>query len=509
MGKGKPHVVAVPSLAQGHLIPFLHLAKLLASRGGFAVSFITTPGNAKRLQPEVEGSNLDIRLVSIPMPPIEGVPPGIDSTDNAPMHVVPLLFASSHKLAGAFEEWLDHQMNSNSNTNNNSARSPVACIIVDMTTGWARRSGTNFGIPSVVFYTCGAFGMSLMHCVFNRTAQKTVDEEEFFELSELIFGLKLRKSDLTVSWRDPESHPLWNFLREEINGSMEGSGILINTFYELESQGIDYMRSLTGKPVWSIGPLLPPAVLDNNVIERGKFRSRGKAADIDEAECLRWLDSRRPKSVVFVCLGSQFFLGDKQIRALASGLEASGQAFVWAIRCPAQQDLKSCKDTDVGLPEGFEERTRKRGLIIWGWAPQLLILSHPSVGAFLSHCGWNSTLESISSGVQMITWPMFAEQPFNSKLLVERLGIAIQICLDVSGVPDEDEVRRAVIMLLAEEEGNAMKRKAEELSKLVKIAVDKEGSSYMNLESFVQEMQKLHDNPGAFPRTGLIREAGK
>ena len=110
MGEGKTHVVAVPSLAQGHLIRFLQLAKLLASSGGLAVSFITTPGNAKRLQPEVDGSNLDmIRLVSIPMPPIEGVPPGIDNTDNVPMHVVPLLFASSHKLAGAFEEWLqDH-----------------------------------------------------------------------------------------------------------------------------------------------------------------------------------------------------------------------------------------------------------------------------------------------------------------------------------------------------------------------------------------------------------------
>jgi hypothetical protein len=492
---GRPVLGSGPS----HSIPSAGQASRFAR--GLAVSYITTPGNAKRLQPEVEGSNLDIRLVPIPMPPIDGVPPGIDSTDNVPMHVVPLLFASSHKLAGAFQEWLDHQMNSNTN---DSGPSPVCCIIVDMTTGWARRSGANFGIPSVVFYTCGAFAMSLMHSVFNRTSQKRVDEE-FFEVSELIFGLKLRKSDLTVSWRDPDSHPLWNFLREEINGSMEGRGILINTFYELESRAIDYMGSLTGNPVWNIGPLLPPGLLDKTGIDRGNIRSRGKAADIDEDECLQWLDSRRPNSVVFVCLGSQFFLNDKQIHALASGLDASGQAFVWAIRCP-QTDPKACKETDVGLPDGFEERTRERGLIIWGWAPQLLILSHPSVGAFLSHCGWNSTLESISAGVPMITWPMFAEQPFNSKLLVERLGIAIQICLDVSGVPGEEEVRRAVIMLLAEEQGNTMRRRAEALSKLAKIAVDKEGSSYTNLESFVQEMQKLHHNPVVLPHINAYNE---
>lgn len=482
MAERKPHLVAVPSLAQGHFIPFLQLAKLLASRGGFTVSFITTPGNAKRLQPEVEGSNLDIRLVPIPLPPIEGVPPGTDSTDNVPMHVVPLLFASSHKLAAAFQEWLDQQM---------VGSSPVCCIIVDMTTGWARRAGANLGIPSVAFYTCGAFGLSLMHFVFNRTSY---DDDESFDVSELIFRLKLRRSDLTVSWRDPESHPLWNFLREELNGSLEGVGIIINTFYELESRAIDYIGSLTGKPVWSIGPLLPPAAIGQTGIDRRKIRSRGKAADIDEDECLRWLDSRRPNSVVFVCLGSQFFLNENQICALASGLESSGQAFVWAIRCPSHTDVKGSKQTEVGLAEGFEERTRERGLIIWGWAPQLLILSHPSVGAFLSHCGWNSTLESISVGVPMVTWPMFAEQPFNSKLLVERLGIGIQICLDVSGIPDEGEVRRAVTMLLAEEEGKSMRVRAEALSKVAKLSVDKEGCSYSNLESFVQEMQKLHHN---------------
>ena len=100
----------------------------------------------------------------------------------------------------------------------------------------------------------------------------------------------------------------------------------------------------------------------------------------------------------------------------------------------------------------------------------------------------------------MITWPMFAEQPFNSKLLVERLGIAIQICLDLSGVPDEEEVREAVIMLLVEEQGKTMRRRATALSKLHEIAVAREGSSYMNLESFLQEMQNLHDNPVMFSR---------
>lgn len=489
MGESKVHVVAVPSLGQGHLIPFLELAKLLASQG-LVVSYVTTPGNANRLKSQVEDSNLDIRLVSLPLPPIEGVPPGIDSTDNVPVNVIHALFASSHKLAGAFEEWLDHQNNEEAPNFSSSAPLSVSCIIGDMCTGWAQDSGAKFGIPTVVFYTTGASSMSIMHSIFNHTPQKSVEgDDEFFEIPELTFGFKLRKSDLTVAWRDPDSHPLWGFLREEINRSMQGSGILINTFYELDSLGIDHIASLTGKPVWSIGPILPHAVFDEKGIDRANISSRGKEADISDDDCLRWLDSRVPQSVVFVCLGSHFFQNANQICALAAGLEASQQDFVWAVKCPPA-DPKP-RSTGVGLPEGFEERTRERGLVIWGWAPQLLILSHPSVGAFLSHCGWNSTLESVSAGVPMITWPMMGDQPFNSKLLAERLGMAICICVDVNGVPDEREVRRAVTMLLFEEEGKTMRKKTQELRKLAKIAVGEEGSSYKNLQGFVDGVQQL------------------
>jgi hypothetical protein len=495
MEESKLHVVVVPALVQrGHLIPFMELAKLLASQG-LTVSYITTPGSAKRLQPQVQNTNLNIRFVSLPMPPILGVPPDIDSWDNVPLDAARILVASSHKLAGPFEQWLEQQMydtkNKIKNTEAPHFSPPPVCIISDMFTGWLHSSGAKFGIPTMVFYTSGAFAMSVIHSLLNYTPKKSLEgDAEIFEVPALSFDLKLRKSDLPVAMQDLDSNPSWNVIREEINRSMQsGRGILINTFYELDSVGIDHIRRLTGRPVWSIGPLLPPAAFDGMRVDRGNMNSRGKTADIDEEECLRWLDSRHQQSVVFVCFGSLFFPNNEQIRALAAGLEASGQAFVWAIR--RSQAEPNPKVAEVGLPEGFEDRTRERGLIIWGWAPQLLILSHPSVGAFLTHCGWNSTLESVSLGVPMITWPMFAEQPFNSKLLEEFLGIGIQICLDVSSVPDEEEVRRAVTMLVAEEEGKKMRMRAKELGRLAKLAVDKEGSSYNNLQSFVQAIKKL------------------
>ncbi|GLJ52981.1 hypothetical protein SUGI_1128490 [Cryptomeria japonica] len=485
----KPHVVVIPYVGQGHLIPFLELTKLLASQG-LIVSYISTPGNVARLQPQVDhavnSSNpgVDIRLVSLPMPPIEGLPPGIESADNIPVHMSGILMKSSYKLAGPFEQWLELQMKSAEDQIQNSPSPPV-CLISDMFTSWVHKSGAKFGLPTVVFQTSGAFAMSVMHSFMKHTPHKNVEgDDEYFQVPDLPFDFQLRKSDLPFIMRDPDMNPMQSFVTEEIDRSMEGSGLIFNTFYELDSLGVDHIKRLTKRPVWSIGPILPKKIFDAEGVERATRDSRGKAADISEADCLQWLDSRNSNSVIFVCFGSQSSLNKQQTEALARGLEASQQAFIWALK----------RLPEIELPEGFQERTKDRGLVIWGWAPQLLILSHPSTGAFLSHCGWNSTLESISLGVPMITWPMFAEQPFNSKLLVEHLGIAVQICSNMDGVGDEHVVKREVIKLLVEEEGKMMRMRAQELRKKAKMAVEKGGTSHANLQAFREYVRERHDN---------------
>eukprot|EP01018_Ginkgo_biloba_P031098 Gb_02691 [translate_table: standard] len=485
--KQNPHIVAFPFVAQGHLIPFLELAKLLASQG-LTVSYVSTPRNISRLQPQVDrarqDSNLDIRLVSLPMPSIEGVPPGIESGDNVPLHIATILLTSSHALAQPFEQWLAKNTDIN-------CSSPPVCIIGDMFTGWLHQSAAKFEIPTVVFHTSGAFGISVLHSLVNYTPQKTVEGNDYFEVPELSFDLKLRKSDLPVVTRDPDTDPLREFLKEQLNLSLNGRGLVFNSFYELEPLGIDHFRALTGRPVWSIGPILPPSVFYDKRIDPVMSVDRGKAADISHDECLQWLDSRSPHSVLYISFGSMISLNEKQIRALAVGLERSEQSFIWAMR-RAQNGAEEEKNGNNLVPEGFEQRTKERGLIIRGWAPQLLILSHGAIGGFLSHCGWNSMLESVSLGVPMITWPMFAEQPWNSKLLVENLGIGIQLCVDMAAVPDDQEVNRAVTKLLGEEEGKSMRNRAQEIRKRAKKAIETEGSSHTNLQSLVEEMHKLH-----------------
>ncbi|GLJ52982.1 hypothetical protein SUGI_1128500 [Cryptomeria japonica] len=385
------------------------------------------------------------------MPPVEGLPPGIESTETVPLQMSGILMRSSYKLAGQFEQWLEMQMK-NAEDETQNFPSSLVCVISDMFTSWVHESAAKFGIPTVVFHTSGAFRFSVQHSLLRHTTHKNVqgDDHEYFQIPNLSFDFKLRNSDLPFDLRDPETNPIQSFVAEEINCSMEGSGLIFNTFCELEPLGIDHFRSLTKRPVWSIGPLLPKKIFDAEGVERGTGDGRGKVADI---------------------------------KALARGLEASQQAFIWAIK----------RLPEVELPEGFEERTIDRGLVIWGWAPQLLILSHPSTGAFLSHCGWNSTLESISLGVPMITWPMFAEQPFNSKLLVEQMGFAEQIGSHIDDVVDEHVVKRAVIKLLAEEGGKTLRMRAQELRNKAKMAVEKGGTSHVNLYEFVQYVRELHD----------------
>jgi hypothetical protein len=267
--------------------------------------------------------------------------------------------------------------------------------------------------------------------------------------------------------------------------------MLINTFEDLEASHLRHLRSLTGKPIWSIGPANPPT-------SAGKA-SRGKMADISEDELVRWLDSQRPSSVVYVSFGSQTFLSEQQTVALSRGLEASGQPFIWAIKVSPKLETTMVDTTaaDAGvqayLSYGFEDRMKNKGLglIIWGRAPQLLILSHPSIGAFMTHCGWNSTLESITLGVPMITWPLFGDQHFNSKQVAEQFVTGFQFCEHQDGIPEEERLKEVVKLVLTEDEGKEMRRRAEKLKEMASTAVGDGGSSKANLRAFPCEMQKL------------------
>lgn len=202
-------------------------------------------------------------------------------------------------------------------------------------------------------------------------------------------------------------------------------------------------------------------------------------------------------SVIYTCFGSLCHIPPPQLIEIGLGLEASSRPFIWIIR-------KSDHSAEVEkwlAEDKFEERVKGRGLIIRGWAPQVLILSHPSVGAFFTHCGWNSTLEGICAGVPMITWPMFAEQFYNEKFAVNVLRIGVRIGVEVELEWEElenqvlvkrEQVKEAIEELMDGEEADERSKRAKELGEMANKAIEEGGSSYSNITMLIEDVMSCN-----------------
>lgn len=194
--------------------------------------------------------------------------------------------------------------------------------------------------------------------------------------------------------------------------------------------------------------------------------------------------------MLYVCFGSLCEFAESQLLEIALGLESSNICFIWVIK----------SDAFLLLDKDFEERVKDRELIIKGWAPQVLILNHPAVGGFMTHCGWNSVLESVSSGVPMITWPLFAEQFYNGNFVLThwKIGVGVGVESGLAWGEEEkigvlvrrDRVEKVVsqFMINGGEEVEGMRKRASKLSELAKIAVSKGGSSYVNVGLLIDDL---------------------
>uniref|UniRef100_A0A453R378 Glycosyltransferase n=1 Tax=Aegilops tauschii subsp. strangulata TaxID=200361 RepID=A0A453R378_AEGTS len=271
-------------------------------------------------------------------------------------------------------------------------------------------------------------------------------------------------------------------------------GEVFNSFHELEPDYVEHYRTALGRRVWLVGPVAPAGG------DMGATKGATSELSSDGAGCLRWLDTKPAGSVVYVSFGTLSSFSPAELRELARGLDLSGKNFVWVI---SHAGAGADADTDAQpewMPEGFAELTAPpggRGFIIRGWAPQTLILSHPALGAFLTHCGWNPTLEAVSAGVPMVTWPRFGDQFFNEKLVVEvlQVGASVGACDYASfmethhGVVRAEVVTESIGTVMGDgEEGEAIRSKARELGVKARRAVGNAGSSYGDVGRLMEEL---------------------
>lgn len=484
-----PHFVLIPLMSPGHIIPMIDMAKLLAKRG-VTVSIVVTPLDATRFGSVIDRavqSGLPIQLLQTRFPCEEaGLPPGCESADCLSSYdLMGNFFVAITLLQKPLEEMLSKQV----------TNPRPSCIISDKHIPWTVETCNKFQVPRILFDGMSCFTQVINHHLFISRIHETVPSSEAFVVPNLPDEIEFTRLQLPGLF-NPGRLDATAFREQVRKTESIAYGVVVNSFEELENRYVDEFRNLGRGKVWCVGPL---SLCSDNELDRAQ---RGNQASIDYNHCLKWLDGKNPGSVIYACLGSLSRLSPAQFLELALGLEASNHPFILVVKGGAKSE-----EIERWIGEdGIEERTKERGLFIRGWAPQVMILSHPSIGGFLTHCGWNSTLEGISAGLAMVTWPMFAEQFLNEKLVVEILGIGVSVgarCVIHLGEEEKGEnrvmrdgIKEAVERVMDDEreEGRERKRTARELGTMAKRAVEEGGSSCLNITMLIQDIEELMRN---------------
>ncbi|KAL2528762.1 UDP-glycosyltransferase 83A1 [Forsythia ovata] len=217
--------------------------------------------------------------------------------------------------------------------------------------------------------------------------------------------------------------------------------LLCNTFYEIESSACNLITNFL-----PVGPLLST--------NKSKTSAIGGSFWPEDTTCFSWLDEQPIGSVIYVSFGSIAEFSQDQLNELALALELSGRPFLWVVRS------NLANGSNVKYPNGFRERVSKRAKIV-EWAPQEKVLAHSSVACFLSHCGWNSTMEGLSMGVPFLCWPYFSDQFLNQNYICDVWKIGLRLNPDKNGLKSRHEIMTKIEMLLSDYgiKANAVKHK--------------------------------------------------
>nr|AXL95244.1 UDP-glycosyltransferase [Andrographis paniculata] len=359
-----------------------------------------------------------------------------------------------------------------------SEKSTIGAVVIDFFCSAAFEVTTSLNIPTYFFASSGGFA----HCAFLFAA--TIDETVDGDLADLNDFLEIpgcppiHSSDFPKAQQFRKNNVYNHFVSAAVY-AQKSPGVIVNSFEALENRAKEAMANdllvpdAPTPPAYFVGPFL------------SEYSGGGD-------ECLRWLDSQPTKSVVFLCFGRRGVISAEQLKLMAIGLENSGHRFLWTVRNPAGKGGGE-PELEALLPEGFQERTKGRGHVISTWAPQRDVLSHESVGGFVTHCGMVSVMEAAAAGVPMIGWPLYAEQRMIRVFAVEEMKLALPLEEAPGGVVTAVELERRIKELMESTAGRALRRRAAEMKKSAEAATRENGSSVVALHRFITDvtMKKL------------------
>ncbi|BAT83205.1 hypothetical protein LR48_Vigan03g001900 [Vigna angularis] len=478
------HFVFIPLMAPGHLLPMVDMAKLLAQRQ-VKVSIVTTPLNSIQFQASIDKeiqSGSPIQILNVQFPCAEaGLPEGCESVDALPsMDLLNNFNTALDLLQQPLQELLEKQ------------KPLPSCIIADQHIICVSEVANKLHVPIIVFDGTSCFFLLCKYYLQKDKVYEAVSAEEKFLIPGIPHRIELQRSQLPGMFNPGTDHEL-NARREKVLEVAEKSyGIVVNSFEELEAEYVKEYKRFSGHKVWCVGPV---SLSNRDDIDKS-LRSRRDLSN--ENEYMKWLDSWSRRSVIYVCFGSLNRATPEQLIELGIGLEATKRPFIWVLRgAYGREEMEKWL-----VEDGFEERVKGRGLLIKGWVPQVLILSHRAIGVFVTHCGWNSTLEGICAGVPLVTFPLFAEQFLNEQLVVEVLKIGMSVGAEsVVHLGEEhksriqvtrENIKGSIENVMGEgQEKEERRERARKYADMARKAIEQGGSSHRNMSLLIDHIMHV------------------
>lgn len=466
----QPHVLLVTFPAQGHINPCLQFAKRLI-RMGIEVTFATSVFAHRRMAKTTTSTlskGLNFAAFS------DGYDDGFKADEHDSQH-----YMSEIKSRGS-KTLKDIILKSSDEGR------PVTSLVYSLLLPWAAKVAREFHIPCALLWIQPATVLDIYYYYFNGYEDaikgSTNDPNWCIQLPRLPL---LKSQDLPSFLLSSSNEEKYSFalptFKEQLDtlDVEENPKVLVNTFDALEPKEL---KAIEKYNLIGIGPLIPSTFLDGKDPLDSSF---GGDLFQKSNDYIEWLNSKAKSSVVYISFGSLLNLSKNQKEEIAKGLIEIKKPFLWVIR-----------DQENGKGDEKEEKLscmmelEKQGKIV-PWCSQLEVLTHPSIGCFVSHCGWNSTLESLSSGVPVVAFPHWTDQGTNAKLIEDVWKTGVRLKKNEDGVVESEEIKRCIEMVMdGGEKGEEMRRNAQKWKELAREAVKEGGSSEMNLKAFVQEVGK-------------------
>ncbi|KAL9233379.1 hypothetical protein vseg_008391 [Gypsophila vaccaria] len=465
----KVRIFFFPFLAAGHLLPMIGVARAFASHPDVQVTIIATPKNVQLFQEavdcdRVDGHDIGFHTIELPNKAALG---GVEN------FLAPVPLGLKIKVLMAV-------MNLKDTLRDILSEYRPDCLVSDPMHPWSVGVAEEVGIPRIVFNSSSLFGFCCEHVLSKfKPHERLSSDSEPFVLDGLPDKVEFTRKMIPHWYRQQNSSTA--FFQEMRKANDDSYGVITNSFRDLEHKYLDYSNNVMEKKVWMVGP-----------VSNQYTNKPSQGGD----HILKWLDSKEPRSVLYVSFGTEAFLAKDQFHEIALGLKASCQPFIWV----ARTETSTPESDEEWFPKGFEQEMRdsNQGLVIKGWAPQVAILGHPNVGVFMTHCGWNSCLEGLTNGVPMITWPITADQFFNESLLVDVAKVAVRVgnkeemSMDAEdkATVTRDQVEEATRRILeGGEKDKKIRTRVIKYAEESKKCVQEGGSSYKDVDTLIQELK--------------------